>query len=218
MTWNPVVAGKELDLYVLYHEVCKQGGVEAVVKSKRWKRVRCSLLRPPVSRTRDGCCHAWPRRGGGALHASGTTLHVPAPCLGNGAPSSRSNAAEPTCCPRSESILLPALVVPSAGDDRSCSLPVQVTVALELPPTCTNAAYTLRKNYYRWLYAFECHDVHNITLSNEEVLPLAFGIMLPGPRMRPIVFCNRSHAAHGLAQNRTVPVRLCLRQPLIPPL
>jgi hypothetical protein len=46
-----------------------------------------------------------------------------------------------------------------------------VTVALELPPTCTNAAYTLRKNYYRWLYAFECHDVHNITLSNEEVLP-----------------------------------------------
>jgi hypothetical protein len=40
MTWNPVVAGKELDLFVLYHEVCKQGGVEAVVKSKRWKRVR----------------------------------------------------------------------------------------------------------------------------------------------------------------------------------
>ena len=43
MTWNPVVAGKELDLYVLYHEVCKQGGVEAVVKYKRWKRVS-SLL------------------------------------------------------------------------------------------------------------------------------------------------------------------------------
>ena len=124
------------------------------------------------------------------------------------------------CCrrPRAQSIPLPALVVPFAGDDWSCSFPVQVTVALELPPTCTNAAYTLRKNYYRWLYAFECHDVHNITLSNEEVLPLAFGIMLPGPRMRPIVFCNRSHAAHGLAQNRTVPVRLCLRQPLIPPL
>jgi hypothetical protein len=45
MTWNPVVAGKELDLYVLYHEVCKQGGVEAVIKGKRWKRVRsCARL------------------------------------------------------------------------------------------------------------------------------------------------------------------------------
>ena len=45
----------------------------------------------------------------------------------------------------------------------------QVTVALDLPPTCTNAAYTLRKNYYRWLYAYECYDVHDIILSNEEV-------------------------------------------------
>jgi len=43
MTWNPVVAGKELDLYVLYHEVCKNGGVEAVVRGKRWKRVSFSL-------------------------------------------------------------------------------------------------------------------------------------------------------------------------------
>ena len=85
-------------------------------------------------------------------------------------------------------------MVPFAGDDWSCSFPVQVTVALELPPTCTNAAYTLRKNYYRWLYAFECHDVHNITLSNEEVLPVAFGVMLPGPCVRPIVVCNKSHA------------------------
>jgi hypothetical protein len=50
MTWNPVVAGKELDLYVLYHEVCKQGGVEAVVKSKRWKRVCC--LPSPRARPR----------------------------------------------------------------------------------------------------------------------------------------------------------------------
>ena len=44
-----------------------------------------------------------------------------------------------------------------------------MTVALELPPTCTNAAYTLRKNYYRWLYAFECYDVHKITLAKDEV-------------------------------------------------
>lgn len=44
MTWNPVVAGKELDLYVLYHEVCKHGGVEAVVRGKRWKRVSPSSL------------------------------------------------------------------------------------------------------------------------------------------------------------------------------
>lgn len=104
-------------------------------------------------------------------------------CLWNDASCSRSSLGRwrslfpLNCCrrPRAGSILLPALVVPFAGDERSCSFPVQVTVALELPPTCTNAAYTLRKNYYRWLYAFECHDVHNITLSNEEVLPPAFG-------------------------------------------
>jgi hypothetical protein len=87
MTWNPVVAGKELDLYVLYHEVCKQGGVEAVVKSKRWKRVRCT---PP--------CVANPRR---PLTLVDTpymplerALPVPAPWLGNGAPCSRSAAAD----------------------------------------------------------------------------------------------------------------------------
>ena len=39
MTWNPIVAGKELDLYVLYHEVCKQGGISAIVKGRRWKQV-----------------------------------------------------------------------------------------------------------------------------------------------------------------------------------
>jgi hypothetical protein len=104
MTWNPVVAGRELDLYVLYHEVCRQGGVEAVIKGKRWKRV---------------------------LHSK-VTLQT---------------------CSRS---------------DAQASL-AQVTMALELPPTCTNAAYTLRKNYYRWLYAFECHDVHKIALAKEEV-------------------------------------------------
>lgn len=54
----------------------------------------------------------------------------------------------------------------------------QVTIALELPPTCTNAAYTLRKNYYRWLYAFECHDVHKITLAKEEVCPKSSRIVM----------------------------------------
>jgi len=44
-----------------------------------------------------------------------------------------------------------------------------VAIVLDLPASCTNAAYTLRKNYYRWLYAFECQDVHNIILSKEEV-------------------------------------------------
>ena len=39
-----MVAGRELDLYVLYHEVCRQGGVEAVIKGKRWKRVRHSSV------------------------------------------------------------------------------------------------------------------------------------------------------------------------------
>lgn len=52
MTWNPVVAGRELDLYVLYHEVCRQGGVEAVIKGKRWKRVRFSAHLPLQSHTK----------------------------------------------------------------------------------------------------------------------------------------------------------------------
>lgn len=104
-----MVAGKELDLYVLYHEVCKQGGVEAVVKYKRWKKV---------------------------------------------------------------------------------------TVALDLPSTCTNAAYTLRKNYYRWLYAFECLNVHNIVLSNEEVPGAFFSGNAPLALVpHPELFCQRPGAS-----------------------
>ena len=53
---------------------------------------------------------------------------------------------------------------------------VQVIEALELPATCTDATQVLQKNYYRWLFAFECQDVHGIILSKDEVERLAQGI------------------------------------------
>ena len=118
------MAGKELDLYVLYHEVCKQGGISAVVKGRRWKQVAvvCTSL------SFCACC--------AQMHVLSVTglaacLHPP---------------------------------------------DVQVIEALELPATCTDANQVLQKNYYRWLFAFECQDVHGITLSKDEVERLAQGI------------------------------------------
>ena len=45
----------------------------------------------------------------------------------------------------------------------------QVSVVLDMPASSANAAYTLRKNHYRWLYAFACQDLHNIIVTKEEV-------------------------------------------------
>jgi len=38
------MCGKDLDLYVLYHEVCKNGGVVAVIRDKLWKKVSYSSM------------------------------------------------------------------------------------------------------------------------------------------------------------------------------
>ena len=44
----PVVGGRELDLYTLYNQVCKSGGIYAILDQVGWKGVRRALKLPPT--------------------------------------------------------------------------------------------------------------------------------------------------------------------------
>ncbi|RWR79269.1 high mobility group B protein 9-like protein isoform X2 [Cinnamomum micranthum f. kanehirae] len=45
----PVMGGKGLDLHLLYVEVTKRGGLEKVIKEKRWKEVIAAFKFPPTT-------------------------------------------------------------------------------------------------------------------------------------------------------------------------
>lgn len=48
LTRLPIIGGRELDLYQLYTQVCKSGGIYAVLDSVGWKEIRRALRLPPT--------------------------------------------------------------------------------------------------------------------------------------------------------------------------